>query len=258
MPSPFPGMDPYLEAPELWPDFHNNLAPEIQGYLNPQITPKYVARLVPRLSYDGIDIGRSRTALPDIGVWRTPTPPREGGIALASPIGKFVESIIPVEEPMRFTSVEIRKTNTGELVTAIEILSPSNKRRGHDDHETYLKKRRELLRSQANLVEIDLLRGGDRPPLEVPVPPAPYYITVSRSETRPKVQVFPVALNEALPAVPIPLREPDPDAVLDLATCFTAVFERASYAVSIDYGEPVPPPELDAEEQRLVASFLKR
>ena len=94
MPSPFPGMDPYLEAPDLWPDFQNNLAPEIQGHLNPQVTPKYV--------------------------------------------------------------------------------------------------------------------------------------------------------------------QPDPDAYLDLGKCFNAVFERACYALTIDYSSPAPPPELDAEEQRLVATFLKR
>lgn len=258
MPSPFPGMDPYLEAPDLWPDFHNNLAPEIQGQLNPQITPKYVARLVPRLSYDVIDIGRTHTALPDVGVWRRPFPGRESGVSVATSIGRFVESAIPLEQPMRFNSVEIRKTNSGELVTAIEILSPSNKRRGHDDHQTYLKKRRELLRSEANLVEIDLLRGGERPPLEIPVPPAPYYITVSRADTRPSVQVFPVALNEKLPIVPIPLLSPDADALLDLGSCFDAVFERASYTLSIDYSAPVPPPNLDAEEQRLVNSFLKQ
>lgn len=259
MPSPFPGMDPYLESPDLWPDFHNNLAPEIQGHLNAQITPKYVAGLVPRLSYDVIEIGRTRTVLPDVGVWRTPLPAREGGgVAVAAPIGRFVESAVPMEEPMRFNSVEIRRSKTGELVTAIEILSPTNKRRGHEDHDAYLRKRRDPLRSEVNLVEIDLLRGGDRPPLEIPVPPAPYYITISRGDRRPLVQVFPSTLNEKLPIVPVPLLAPDADAFLDLSECFNAVFERASYTVRIDYSMPVPAPSLDAEDQRLVASLLPR
>jgi hypothetical protein len=256
MPSPFPGMDPFLEAPDLWPDFHNNLAPEIQGRLNAQIAPKYFAGLVPRISYDVIEIGKSRTALPDVGVWRTSVPDSQGGTAVATRIGRYVESAVPMEEPLRFNSVEIRKSKSGELVTAIEILAPTNKRRGHEDHDIYLRKRRDLLRTEINLVEIDLLRGGERPPLEVPVPPAPYFITVGRAETRPSVQVFPVTLNEPLPVIPIPLGSDDPDATLDLGACFSAVFDRASYLYRIDYTLTPPPPPFDAEDRRLINSIL--
>ena len=125
MPSPFPGMDPYLEQPEFWPEFHNNLAAEIQGYLNQRIRPRYVARQVP-----------------------------------------IIEASIPLEYEIQLFSVEIRAAGSRELVTAIEILSPVNKRPGHEAHRDYHRKRRALLRSDANLLEIDLLRTGERPPVD--------------------------------------------------------------------------------------------
>ncbi|NUQ63676.1 MAG: DUF4058 family protein, partial [Pirellulales bacterium] len=109
MPSPFPGMDPYIEHPEVWSDFHGDLAAEIRADLNRVVQPRYVARLVPRVTYE-----------------------------------------------LRLFTVEVLETGTLRLVAAIEILSPVNKRPGHEAHEEYLRKRRELLRSGAHLIEIDL------------------------------------------------------------------------------------------------------
>ncbi|NLY01064.1 MAG: DUF4058 family protein [Rhodopirellula sp.] len=110
-----------------------------------------------------------------------------------------------------------------------------------------LRKRRELLRSGAHVIEIDLLRGGHRPPLERPVPSAPYYVTLSRVSRRPYVDVWPVQLQERLPTIPVPLLEPDPDAPLDLAAVVAAVYERGAYARLIDYRQSPPPPLSDAE-----------
>ena len=115
-------------------------------------------------------------------------------------------------------------------------------------YHDYLRKRRELLRSDAHLMEIDLLRCGDRPPLERPVPAAPYYVTLSRAARRPYVEVWPIQLWEPLPTLPVPLREPDPDVLLDLGAVLAAVYQRGAYARLIDYQQAPPPPPLsDAE-----------
>ena len=88
----------------------------------------------------------------------------------------MAESLVPLDVPLRLYGVEIRETATLELVTAIEILSPVNKRNGHEAHRGYLRKRREVFRSSAHLLEIDLLRSGARPPLVRPVLVEPFQI----------------------------------------------------------------------------------
>jgi Protein of unknown function (DUF4058) len=192
--SPFPGMDPYIEHPEVWSDFHGALAEVIRSQLNEVIRPRYVARMTPL--------------------------------------------------PLRLYTVEIRQVETMKLVTALEILSPVNKNPAHEAYDAYLRKRQELLRSQAHLIEIDLLRGGTRPPLQTPVPEAPYYITVSRANKRPYVEVWPIQLPDVLPVLPIPLLEPDPDAPLDLGRAVAACYERGGYEIIIDYTRNTPPPKL--------------
>jgi hypothetical protein len=142
------------------------------------------------------------------------------------------------------------------LVTAIEILSPVNKRPGHEANTSYLRKRRELLRSEAHLMEIDLLRGGVRPPLERPIPIAPYYIVLSRVDRRPNVAVWPVQLQDELPLLPVPLFEPDPDVPLDLAKAVANVYERGGYTSIIDYSQPPPPPPLTQSQADFIAGLL--
>lgn len=220
MPSPFPGMDLYLETPELWPDFHGNLASEIQRRLNAQFQPRYFARLGVYLTYEEVAVGRT-----------------------------------PLEVPTRLSRVEIWETATRQLVTVIEILSPVNKRRGHPAHARYLRKRRDLLRTAVHLVEIDLLRAGDRPPIELPIPPAQYYITISRAEQRPDVDLWPITLPDHLPTLSIPLLEPDPDARVDLAASIAAVYEDGAYGAQIDYRQP-PPPPLTPEEAEWINQLL--
>jgi hypothetical protein len=167
-----------------------------------------------------------------------------------------VVSQVALEAPLEILSVEILQTDNEVLVTAIEILSPVNKQPGHDAHADYLRKRRELLRSNVHLIEIDLLRGGERPPLEAPVPPAPYYITLSRAQRRPFVAVWPIPLNGRLPTLPVPLTAPDPDVLLKLNDIVATVYERGGYDVQIDYHQPMPPPELWPEEVDWVERLL--
>lgn len=155
--------------------------------------------------------------------------------------------VIATGVPLRLLTVEIIETGERQLVTAIEILSPEDKQLGTKDHVGYLRKRRQLLCSPANLIEIDLLRAGRRPPLERPVPAAPYYVVLSREQCRPTVDVWPIQLADALPTISVPLSEPDPDAALDLGALVAAVYERGGYDMLIDYSQPPLPPLSDAE-----------
>jgi len=248
MPSPFPGMDPYIEDPEIWSDFHGRLAEEISAELNQVLQPRYVARLTPRVTYEIVEIGERHHVRPDVSVWQPQPPLGNAGAPAAAVSPAPAESAVPMELPVRLYTVEVLETGGLRLVTAIEVLSPVNKRPGHEAYHDYLRKRRELLRSDAHLMEIDLLRGGDRPPLERPVPPAPYYVVLSRAGRRPYVEVWPIPLSQRLPALPVPLREPDPDVPLDLGAVVAAVYQRGAYARLIDYRRPPPPPSLsDAE-----------
>lgn len=252
-------MDPYIEAPELWSDFHNDLASEIRAGLNQFIQPNYFARLTPYVTYETIEVGKKDQAIrPDIGVWHLhPSTRTEATIATATTAQAPVESRVELDIPLRLHSVEVRTTGTDELVTVIEILSPVNKRPSHDAFRDYQRKRRDLIRSDVHLLEIDLLRQGERPPLVDPVPEAPYYIVLSREDRRPYVAVWPVQLSTPLPTVPVPLREPDPDAPLALQEIVASVYERGAYARQIDYSQPPPPPALTDEEGAWLDELLR-
>lgn len=257
MPSPFPGMDPYMEVPNIWSDFHAGLANAIRSKLNERLRPRYVARLTPYVTYETIEISGSVGIRPDVGIWRTPPPRALREEALLTITPPAAESEIEYEVPVRLYTVELHWVETMELVTAIEILSPVNKKRGHDAHIDYLHKRRDLLHSSAHFIEMDLLRGGERPPLEKPVPPAPYYITLSRSNRRPKVEVWPIQLQDKLPVLPIPLRHPDPDVALDLATIVVNLYEQGGYDMLIDYSQPPPLPKLSEADETWLEIWLK-
>src|SRR2546425_492541 len=137
MPSPFPGMDPYIEQPDLWPDFHNRLADEMSARLNTVIRPRYVARLTPYTVYEIIAVDRPRGVRPDFGVWQV-APEREQAAAVATITPAPVESLVPVEVETTYHRVEIRDTEQRRLVTVVEILSPANKRPGHKAQQEFL------------------------------------------------------------------------------------------------------------------------
>jgi len=242
-------MDPYLEASEIWVDFHNNLATELRATLNRMLPNRYIAHLSPRVADEVVEIGELRSARPDVGVYAPSEPSGVGSSAAVVTAVAPVESLVAIEEPVRYYSVEIREVGTMRLVTAIEILSPANKRSGSDARKEYLDKRRAILRSSTHLIEIDLLRSGERMPLETPVPKAAYYIVLSRTQRRPIVEVWPVQLWEKLPTIPVPLLPPDPDVPLDLNAVVASVYERGAYDRILDYCQPPPPPLTDEEAQ---------
>jgi hypothetical protein len=246
MPSPFPGMDPYLEDPELFPSLHQRLAVEIADRLNPQLGTKYFADVNVRTVLEEVTIALPKTTYRDVSIYKQEDLELTGGMMVAiapAPIERVAS--VPIET--KLFNVEVRVTETGELVTSIEILSPYNKRRGEGLDE-YRQKRKRLLLSNVHLVEIDLLRGGQRPGGEVSEPPldAEYILLVNRSRnhTARISEIWPVELNQPLPILPIPLLPPDPDIALDLNTALRDIYTRARYEARINYQAPVPSPPL--------------
>jgi hypothetical protein len=200
MPSPFPGMDPFLEG-SLWGSVHHQLIAEIARQLVPLLRTRYIAlsqerfvTLMPEAE-DGVSImavqGRG-PVYPDVSVTQTATgvSDRAAGAAVAAPIE--METLMPERVPQ--VTLEIRDQASRELVTAIEVLSPTNKR--SNGREEYLDKRAKYLLSRAHLVEIDLLRTGQRLPMVGQLPSAPYFAFVSRAWKRPICEVWPIALGE--------------------------------------------------------------
>ena len=162
MPSPFPGMDPYIEARRIWSDFQHDLAGEIRARLNTQIQPSYYATAVTYVTYDVVEVAqpKPRSVSPDVGVWQTDLGvPTGGAVAVSDP--PTAQSVVPLETPVRLANVEVREAGTDILVTAIEILSPINKRPG-DERQKYLRKWRELLRAEVHVMALDLYRRGEQ------------------------------------------------------------------------------------------------
>ena len=250
--SPFPGMDPYLEG-EMWPEFHDTLAHQIRSQLMPHLQPKYVALLSKRYVIDHSDLGivdapAKRIIYPDAHVIQL----KESAVSYEAVTVPTVELISPLPEEVPILTVEIRDVAERRLVTVIEILSPVNKHgRGFQE---YVEKRTALLQTSTHLLEIDLLRTGERIPLiGGDLPPAPYYVFLSRFTRRPLTEVWPVSLRERLPVVPVPLLPPDPDVPLVLQAALDACFDLVGYQRLLDYTQP-PPPPLSTEDLTWVRS----
>jgi hypothetical protein len=239
-------MDPYLEGAHMWEDFHASLAREIRDQLAPQLRPRYFAALTPRVTYEEVVIEEKHVARPDVSVLKVSDRPVSGSAVAILPAP--ATGLIALDVPVKEQSIEIRDAETGKLVTAIEILSPVNKRRGHDAFEEYRRKRRDLFRTSVHLMEIDLLRKGERPAFVTPLPAGSYYVFLSRAERRPRVEIWPLTLRASIPVVPVPLAVPEPDAPLDLGLAIRRIYEAASYDLRIDYHRPPPPPELAPED----------
>lgn len=263
--SPFPGMDPYLEAADIWPDFHDGLAAAMRGDLNTLLPAPYYARLQSRPELGIVmDEGVPRRIVPDVTVVRREL--REAAVSYVTGFAPVLELPRTESSPgidFRLMSdtlmhrfVEIRSSaRNHKLVTLIEIVSPSNKLPG-DDRRAYERKQQEILGSDANLIEIDLLRSGRRllPYLELQFEVgrlgADYLIMLNRGpgrgDRRLDFTAYPVQLRDPLPCIPVPLLEPDPDVLLDLQYAFNRVYAEGPYVRMIDYSvAPDPPLEGD-------------
>lgn len=237
MTNPFPGVDPYLEESGLWRDFHQRFITVLADMLLPALPEGYDARSEEQIQLIEVEPDRTHKFLPDVGVTHDPSlsrsPTGSGTAVLERPGVKPVTVRTPalVEERERW--IEILVGEHRELVTVIELLSPSNK--VGSGRRKYRRKREILLARHVNLVEIDLLLEGRRvATAKDPFPPGDFFAYVSRaSRMTPaggECQVHAWSLRDPLPAIPIPLAPPAVDVAIDLAEVFSTTYDRGRYA----------------------------
>lgn len=256
MTSPFPGMDPYLEG-YLWPDVHNRLAAAISELLAPQLAPKYVARIELYTVEDSSPESEVGIMYPDVEVLLRKSGVKEPEVAYGKKPAVSIPTItIPshVAVPVRIPVVEIRDVAKNRLITAIEILSPVNKK--SPGLEQYREKRLDLHRAGVHLVELDLLRRGTRPLVHPMIPKAHYIMSVLRAGTQ-QTEIWAVNIQDPLPVLPVPLVAPDPDVPLDLRRALDMIYERSLYELSIDYSKDPPPPALSDAERAWIHEQTK-
>ena len=241
MPSPFPGMDPFIELSE-WTEFHVQMIVEFQRLLSPQVRPKYVARTERRVYLEHL-IESPATFQPDVQIFKS-EPPRSPGMAGGSLAVEIEPKIyaVPLPREERETYLEIRTADSNQVVTVIELLSPTNKRRGSDGFRAYYDKREELLQAGVNLVEIDLLRLGVRPITVEPLAAATDYCAlVHRANRRGQAEVYEWTIRNSLPGIRVPLADGDPDVLLPLQRALVTVYDFNAYELTLRYREKVLP-----------------
>ncbi|HEY7158200.1 MAG TPA: DUF4058 family protein [Gemmataceae bacterium] len=251
MKSPFPGMDPYIEACDLWGDFHGHLIEHIYQQLADAVPERYFVRSGRRSYYVLIESeGKTEHPfIPDVKITASESVKRSkknsGGVAVAETAAESEPLMLRafLEEEHREAFVEIYEAEPEQrLVTTIEVLSPSNKSPGTKGWKLYQRKRRNALLGDVSLVEIDLLRGGQRPPMLDPWPNSPYTLLVARASRDQYCKVWRASFQRPLPEIPVPLAPPDADVPLRFQPMIEAIYKRSRYGGSIDYGKPLKPP----------------
>jgi len=247
VPSPFPGMNPYLELPVLWAEFHNRLIVALSDVLTPQLRPKYYAAVETRTYLDDGETDLL-VGIPDTIVLSVKgnTTPAESAIVATKTHPKQIQLPMPTEVKERY--LEIREVETHEVITVIEILSPKNKRKG-EGRSIYEKKRLRILGSSSHFIEIDLLRDNSPMPMIGVQESSDYRIIVSRANTRPVADLYSFKLQESIPNFALPLQPEDTELEVNLQSILLDVYDRGSYDLRIDYRQPIPPPKLSEADQ---------
>jgi hypothetical protein len=247
MPSPFPGIDPYIEGSD-WRDFHTTFNVMIRLSLQQQLGAAYKVSVEYDLFiHEPSADERLSHVVADVSLTEGSVRHRQS--AVTSVPTQTTLRVDLVEE--RLKRIEIRDAKMRRLVTVIELLSPTSKKRDQG-RTSYFNKRLNYLAAGANLVEIDLLRGGSALPME-PQPASPFYTLVARAD-QDKQDVWPIGLREALPVVPLPLKPDDSDAVLELQAIFDQTYDAGGYKHRL-YDTP-PEPPLSPEDAAWAADFL--
>lgn len=239
----FPGMDPFIEGVQ-WPAFHSAMITRIQNELSRLLVPRCEVRIE---SYDEICI---RPLLPA----RRRKPNTKPLGASYAPITQPTRIITPTfSEESAHKRVDIRDEE-GKLITVVELLSPACKNHHRD---RYLANRDAVLLSDVHLIEIDLLRGGER--MEPDTPVEGFVILVARSQPRQphRGELYEIGLRDPLPVIPVPLKPGDVDAPLDLPTLFKQVYIAAHYRTQLDYTQP-PTIPFQPDDAAWIQSVLEK
>ena len=256
MKSPFPGMDPYLE--QHWRDVHSDLVALTRTALNGDLPDDLVARMEERVVIDAIHYERPRVIFPDVRVYEDPGFAGGGVATLARQ--EVAEPIVLEFDTEQHTEsyVNILDASGGELITVIEFISPQHKLPG-DSCEQYRIKRETLREAHVNIVEIDLVRQGAwwellRPTVAPGRIQTAYRVIIWREKPSGRVELYPIALRNRLPIIPIPLRATDAPITLDLQSLIEQVYRNGRYNRT-DYRKLCDPP-LDDEDTAWVNERL--
>ena len=266
MPSPFPGMDPFLEDPFLWPDVHHELIAGVRAQLNPKLRPRYVAR-VEQYTYlvDPDEAEEDAQIVPDLHVVERAGGAGGGGgtaVAVEAEVTPSVDVTGRLKRVVRQRYLEIREPRSREVVTCIEVVSPANKRAGAQGRLRFEERREKVRATPTGWVEIDLLRRG-RPPSSLPFRRRPpYYVLIDRHDPNPqgprRQLAWPVLrVPDRLPTIAVPLRLGERDVPLDLQAVLDKAYDQAAYDASIDYAADPPPPALAADDAAWLDGLLR-
>ena len=260
MPPPFPGMDPYLESPTSWAGVHARLIVAIADQLNRHLPTGFRTDIDEYvwLHAEDDEEGPFARRKPDVFVRGSPrrTRPVHNGatLTMAEPTA---EVRLLSGRARKRRRVVIVAADGQRVLTAIEVLSPANKAPG-EDREAYLLKRSECLASGTNLVEIDLLRGGDRLPMGRPAPAvSDYYILSSPADRRPHTAVWAFAVPDAIPIFPVPVRPRVAPVPLDLRACLDTAYDNGLYGEKLRYDAPADPP-LNSRDAEWASSLFAK
>ena len=259
MPSPFPGIDPYLETPQFWRGNHNGLIYELFGTLNQVLPPGFAALYEERV----IVLPAGRSFIPDMLLkTREPYPPFSSVAATAVLDSPTAHGIIRIEEEEIYEGyIEIVTTDSREqILTVIEVLSPTNKKAGQSQEE-YQDKQRTTIQSRINLLEIDLLRGGMH---TVAAPQSLLeergawdgIVCLSRAEHPKEFEYWFCRMSEPLPAIRVPLMAGIEEISLSLQAAYSSVYDKGPYHRLAEYH--LPPPIPFTKEESLWADTLLR
>ena len=259
MQSPFPGMDPYLEDPIFWSEFHSRLIMTISTSLLPKLLPHYYIGIETRTYIDRTDEALL-IGIPDAVILATknfiaPKPSKASTATVTRVKPQQVQ--IPLPRPLEIKQryLEVREAETNAVITVIEVLSPSNKRKGKGRSD-YEAKRSKILHTDSHLIEIDLLRSDD-PITMSGAMPLDYHVLVSRSTDRPTADLYAFTLQEPIPTFPLPLRELDEMIEFDLQSVVNKTYTEGAYSIRLNYTNPVPPPALPETDRLWVQELLK-
>jgi hypothetical protein len=240
-------MDPWLEHPALWPDVHERLIIAIAEYLGPILRPRYYVAVGIHSYVTTLPIELPQMRYPDVMVVDT----AYGGAVTAPAIIAVAEPVVvnvPVPEPVEESYLEVREVASGDVITVIEILSPTNKQSG-EGRKTYKAKRLEIFRSRTRLVEIDLLRAWEPMLFWGHARTSHYRILVRRGERRERADLYAFNVRDPIPRFPLPLQEGDVEPAVDLKPLLDGLYDKASYDLRVDYSKPPVPPLSDADAE---------
>ena len=260
MPGPFPGMDPWLERPMVFPTLHNTLLIYFQAALKRVLPPGYVA-----VSANRVWVDNESRREPDVGVFGPAHPSIGGGTRAATLVAGGWVAILAdaAAEPVEEQFLEILSTEDDRLVTAVGVLSLSNKKSGDNGRIAYRQKQGECRASGVNLVEIDLLRRG---PHTTAVPAArlraaagrfDYHVCVTVAGLVNEFFVLPVGLADRLPVIPVPLDEGVPSVEVDLQAVFDRCYDEGPFDRLARYDRQRPDPPLTPEQHAWAEGVLR-